>query len=125
MNPYFLIITLIALIVGSFAIGRNYERGIQTRERLAEATVHATKLQEATENAHKNRNLVSDLRLRLDRLRVSLPEATCSENSNGASRQLYAAQNRAFRDLQEGDNADFARCDQLNTDAIEVNTITQ
>lgn len=96
----------------------NYEGLVAYAERLVNSEVQRD----------KNARTVTGLRHKLDGMFANLP--TCplpgttetGTNSNGGAGAFYEAANRAFGELQKGDNADFERCDTLNVDAIRANT---
>lgn len=81
-------------------------------------------VQQAEVEHEKQNDINSTLTEQLKRLRVnkicssSLPGSTeASLDQNGRAGLFSEKENRAFEQLQQGDNADFARCDKLNIDA--------
>lgn len=98
----------------------------QEKNRL-DLVAYAERITKAEVQRDKNAGIVVGLRRRLAGMPVDLPPcpmpgtADGGANNNGGAGLLYDAANRAFRDLQEGDNADLERCDRLNVDAIRAN----
>lgn len=96
----------------------NYEGLVAYAERLVKAEVQRD----------KNAGIVVGLRNKLAGMQVDLPPcpmpgtADTGTDSNGGAGLFYQEANRAFGDLQKGDNADFERCDKLNVDAIRANS---
>lgn len=99
----------------------------QEQNRLA-LLAYADRIVKAGADHDKNANIVRTLRNSLDRLRyLEIPicplpgTAEVGADSDGGAGLLYEKTNRAFRTLQEGDDADFERCDTLNINAIRAN----
>ena len=82
----------------------------------------------AEEYRAKNQLVVNGLTAQLNSLRIHFPssstvcaDGTSGKDSNGRAGILSEETDTAFAELQRGDNEDFARCDQLNLDAIQAN----
>lgn len=96
----------------------NYEGLVAYAERIVNSEVQRD----------KNYRTVVGLRHKLDGVLANLPAcpmpgtAGTGTDSNGGTGLFYETANRAFGELQKGDNADFERCDSLNVDAIRANT---
>ena len=100
----------------------------QQEKNRQDLLAYANRIVKAEAQHDKDNRTVRTLRNSLDSLRhIDIPicplpgTAETGTDSGGAARLLYEATNRAFAELQKGDNADFERCDTLNIDAIRAN----
>jgi hypothetical protein len=127
INPWALL-AIIAGCVGIFISG--YLKGSSATEekyQLAEREAlikYAETIKKSQETHDADQIVISTLTSRLNRVRVHVPTncPTTSKDSSGNSGVFSDSVDAAFAKLQSGVNELAARCDQLNIDAIRLNS---
>lgn len=101
----------------------NEEKLTVQDDALGVMNTHALMIKEADEQHDKDQTTLDTARTELNRLQhPNLPKCPSTGSQDVSAGILYAEQNAAFKELQRGDDEDFAKCDQLNIDAIRLNT---
>lgn len=144
MSPNFIILAigLTAGALPTWLVTSNYYQGVIAKEHVKQQKLvieqqeqnrldliaYAERITKAEVQRDKNDSIVVGLRHKLDGMLANLPACPMpgttdtGTDSNGGAGLFYQEANRAFGELQKGDNADFERCDKLNVDAIRANT---
>ena len=151
MKLALILITAAALIgagaYGSWYVTSNRYEKILADEHLQQAAVvqnqmienqklaaaHAAQITTAETQHAKDQLTLNTMRDQLDRVRIHIPIGGCAmsetsqagSNPDGTTRILSERVDAAFADLQAGVGRLTARCDQLNIDAIQVNSSSQ
>jgi len=138
VNPYAACATLILLVAThyfAYTAGQDNVHAksdkaviIEMENTQKEMTAYISKLQKAEDERDKQNDIIHHLTGDLARVRIkgicgsTVPGLSkAGTDQDGRAGLLSEKADRAFEELQRGDNADFARCDQLNIDAIRAN----
>ncbi|HEY6021540.1 MAG TPA: hypothetical protein VIY48_17065 [Candidatus Paceibacterota bacterium] len=108
------------------AVDKAYQKQLEENQKLA--AENAALRKSAEEEHASNQLVINDLSHQLSRVHIHIPN--CSQvpgtsvpgqGEDGKTWILSGKADAAFEELQRGDDEDFARCDQLNIDAIRLN----
>jgi hypothetical protein len=127
INPWVIVGVLAALLL---AAGGGYVKGLADNEAThVEAQrdgllAYAERIKEVLENDETIAATNADLRNQLARMQhPHLPVCGSAGSEDVYGGLLYREKDAAFAELQRGDDEDFAKCDDLNREAIRTNAL--
>jgi len=126
MNPYAavgIILMFCALVSGAYLKGRSDEAAVAVEHERDALIEYAKTIVTAGEERAKNEQTIANLRTAANRVRVTFPVCQKTTNRDRASGALHSGVDDAFARLQTRVGVLIDRCDRLNIDAIESNSI--
>ena len=123
-----LIVLCVTLWAGyKYADYQGYQRCLKETQaaNLDLAIAYANRIVKAEGERDANQTIIDDLVAKSRRVQIHIPicQTAGGENSNGTAGILSQRVDTAFGKFQDGATELLKRCDELNADAIKVNTV--
>jgi len=126
MNPYSILVGVllfVASLTGAYFKGRHDESMQQVERQRDGLIAYAERIKKGEEQHDEDQAVINNLAADNKRLRVHIPRCPTIGDQGGESGLFSARVDEEFGKLQSRAGELFQRCDQLNIDAIRMNSV--
>jgi len=125
MSPYIIlavVLTVTAAAGGGYAKGRHDESMVQVEQQRDGLLAYAERIKQGEVQHDADQDRINRLTADLGRVRVHIPACPTSTDQSGVAGVFSDRVDEEFGRLQARAGELFQRCDQLNIDAIRLNS---